>query len=61
MRTTSHNHSPNQSAPFGQQMQVATEQHRNKKTSSQLCIIGEESEALGFHQETTEKSRNSFV
>ena len=24
MRTTSHKHSPNQSAPFGQQMQAAT-------------------------------------
>ena len=34
-RITSHNHSPNQSAPFGQQMQVATEQRRNKKTSFQ--------------------------
>ena len=34
-RTTSHNHSPNQSAPFGQQMQAATEQRRNKKTSFQ--------------------------
>ena len=29
---TSHNHSPNQSTPFGQQMQVATDQRRNKKT-----------------------------
>ena len=34
-RTTSHKHSPNQSAPFGQQMQAATEQRRNKKTSFQ--------------------------
>ena len=33
--TTSHKHSPNQSAPFGQQMQAATEQCRNKKTSFQ--------------------------
>ena len=34
-RTTSHKHSPNQSAPFGQQMQAATEQRRNKETSFQ--------------------------
>ena len=34
-RTTSHKHSPNQSAPFGQQMQAATEQCRNKETSFQ--------------------------
>ena len=32
MCTTSHKHSPNQSAPFGQQMQAATEQRRNKET-----------------------------
>ena len=61
-------------------MQAATEQRRNKETSSQplrkqkskkhlaqkkkkkeLCIIGGESEALGFHQETTEESRNDKI
>ena len=26
-----------------------------------LCIIGGESEALGFHQETTEESRNDKI
>ena len=44
-------------------MQTATEQRRNKETGKkqfkkkELCIIGGESETLGFHQETTEESR----
>ena len=53
-------------------MQATTEQRRNKKTSFQQlhkqkskkkapCIIGGESEALGFHQETTEESRNEKI
>ena len=55
---TSHNHSPNQHM---------LRTRRNKKTSKQpkakrkgekaVCIIGGESEALGFHQETMEESR----
>ena len=46
-------------------MQAATEQPRNKETGKkffaqsfrekELCIIGGESAALGFHQETTEE------
>ena len=51
-------------------MQAATEQRRNKETSFQQfaqkekkepCIIGGESEALGFYQETTEESRNDKI
>ena len=39
-------------------MQMATEQRRNKETSKkEVCIIGGESKALGFHQETMEESR----
>ena len=51
-------------------MQAATEQRRNKETGKRslhklrkkvVCIIGGESEALGFHQETTEESRNGKI
>ena len=31
--------------------------HSEKKREKAVCIIGGESEALGFHQETTEESR----
>ena len=46
MHTTSHNHSPKQAH--------TSEQENQQKV---VCIIGGESEALGFHQETTEESR----
>ena len=54
---TSHNHSPNQRTP-----RTTTRTHKNansrlKKEEKAVCIIGGESEALGFHQETTEESR----
>ena len=39
MRITSHKHSPNQSATFGQQMQAATEQRRNKQTMQRASCI----------------------
>ena len=51
-------------------MQAATEQCRNKETGKRslhnlrkkvVGIIGGESEALGFHQETTEESRNDKI
>ena len=49
MRKTSHNHSPNQ---------CMLRTRRNKKNRQKaVCITGGESEALGFHQETTEESR----
>ena len=33
----------------------------NKRVKEEPCIIGGESEALGFHQEPTEESRNDKI
>ena len=33
------------------------QQRENQEEEKAVCIIGGESEALGFHQETTEESR----
>ena len=62
MHTTSHKHSPNPRAPQNEKTskQGKSILHKNKKkqfAEKTLCIIGGESEALGFHQETTEESR----
>ena len=55
MRTTSHKHSPNQRAPRNQRTGKSI--LHNLKEEKAVCIIGGESKALGFHQETTEESR----
>ena len=52
MRKTTYNHSPKQAHASDAKEQ---ENEKNKKKVSR--IIGGESEALGFHQETTEDSR----
>ena len=59
MRTTSHKHSPKTSASFGHEgtrkpANKAKSKLRKKKKKAS-CIIGGESETLGFHQETTEE------
>ena len=58
-RTTSHNHSPKQAHTLdevGKPANVSQTFHQREKKKV-VCIIGGESEALGFHQETTEESR----
>ena len=35
--------------------------NRPNKWKKVVCIIGGESEALGFHQETKEESRNDMI
>ena len=50
MRKTSHNCSPNQRT-----LRTTKKQGENQYCTP--CITGGESEALGFHQETTEESR----
>ena len=59
MCKTSHNHSPKTSAHFGHEgtRKPANKQKAETKREKAVCIIGGESEALGFHQETTEESR----
>ena len=54
MRKTSHNHSQNQRTPRNKRTGKSI---LHKKKNKAVCIIGGESEALGFHQETTEESR----
>ena len=64
-RKTSHNRSPNQRTPRttkkqGENPSLKGKQQVTEKSCLQkraVCIIGGESEALGFHQETTEESR----
>ena len=43
----------NLSQPFPKPAQTSEQENRQKAS----CIIGGESKALGFHQETTEESR----
>ena len=55
---TSHNHFPKTSARFGHEGTRKPANSQNKiKEKKAVCIIGGESEALGFHQETTQESR----
>ena len=68
MRTTSHNHSPKQAQASDtkeqenqQTRQKASCIARGENQFTVVCIIGGESEALGFHQETTEESRNDKI
>ena len=70
MRKTSHYHSPKQAHtsdnkckrlpnnPGTRKPVKSSHNHSEKKV---LCIIGGESAALGFHQETTEKQRNNKI
>ena len=53
---TSHNHSPNQHT-----LQTRRRSQHGKRQNCALCITGGESEALGFHQETTEESRHDNI
>ena len=75
-RTTSHNQSPKQ-AQASDTKEQENQQTRQKASCiargenqfpavcinqiTVVCIIGGESEALGFHQETTEESRNDKI
>ena len=55
MRKTSHNHSPkpaHASDTKEQENQQTTKQGKREKA---VCIIGGESEALGFHQKIQER------
>ena len=57
---TSHNHSPNQRTPGMTKKHGVNPPLKGKQQVIQkkvVCITGGESEALGFHQETTEESR----
>ena len=67
-RTTSHNHSPKQAQASDtkeqenqQTRQKASCIARGENQFSAVCIIGGEPEALGFHQETTQESRNDKI
>ena len=76
MRTTSHNHSPKQ-VQASDTKEQENQQTRQKASciargenqfatvcinqKKVVCIIGGESEALGFHQETMEESRNDKI
>ena len=46
---------PQTSANFGARKPAKSTLHNSRKKA--VCIIGGESKALGFHQETTEESR----
>ena len=49
-RKTSHNHSPNQRTP-----RMTTKRQTTGYRKKAVCIIGGESEALGFHQKIQER------
>ena len=55
MRKTSHNHSPNQRMLRTQRNKKTSKQPNKEKEEKAVCIIGGESEALGFHQKIQER------
>ena len=56
---TSHNHSPNQRMFRTQRNKKTSKQpNKEKKEEKAVCIIGGESEALGFHQKIQERRNN---
>ena len=59
MRKTSHNHSPNQHTFWTRRNKKTSKQpNKEKKEEKAVCIIGGESEALGFHQKIQERRNN---
>ena len=54
-RKTSHNHSPNQRTLRTRRNKKTSKQPKQRKGEKAVCIIGGESEALGFHQKTQDR------
>ena len=52
---TSHNHFPNQRTFRTQRNKKTSKQPNKEKEEKAVCIIGGESEALGFHQKIQER------
>ena len=52
---TSHNHSPNQRTLQTRRNKKTSKQPNKEKEEKAVCIIGGESEALGFHQKIQER------
>ena len=52
---TSHNNSPNQHTLWTQRNKKTSKQPNKEKEEKAVCIIGGESEALGFHQKIQER------
>ena len=52
---TSHNHSPNQRTLWTRRNKKTSKQPNKEKREKAVCIIGGESEALGFHQKIQDR------